>query len=108
MDFNKVLFTGPTLNSFMCFVIIIFYSFIKSHPDSLKSCIRITFCFLSVALCKMVVTTFLGELYFIAEIITLILIASMYYPTKIHHGDDGNRKPVRLLSLSLEQGCISI
>lgn len=24
MDFNKVLFTGPTLNSFMCFVIIMF------------------------------------------------------------------------------------
>lgn len=103
MDFRKVSFTTPAWISFLCFVITMFLFNYKIADKLLMVLHQNRVLFWSVALYTMVITIFLGRLFVIAEIISLIMIASMYYPTKIHHGDDGNRKPVRLLPFLLNK-----
>lgn len=103
MGFSMISYTTPTFISFLCFVMTLFMFSYKIADNLLAILHQNRLLFWSVALYTMVITIFLGRLFVIAEIITLIMIASMYYPTKIHHGDDGSRMPVRLLPYLLNK-----
>lgn len=103
MDYSAISYTTPTFISFLCFVITMFLFNYKIADKLLMILHQNRVLFWSVALYTMVITIFLGRLFVVAEILSLIMMASMYYPIQIHQGDDGNRKPVRLLPFLLNK-----